>query len=119
MLFFQAKTEAAGFTIEERESFEESFSSKGLVDTFRKQHPNAVAYTFWGDNQRISNKGTVLYWWLASCEQPNSINVVVFAFPVLPFQDESTTKKQFPVPHYFEIKLSNVIILYNWLLVIG
>jgi exodeoxyribonuclease III len=57
---FQAKTEAAGFTIEERESFEVNFSRKGLVDTFRKQHPNAVAYTFWGENQRITNKGTVL-----------------------------------------------------------
>jgi len=56
---FQAKTEAAGFTIEERESFEENFTSKGLIDTFRKQHPNAVAYTFWGENQRITNKGIV------------------------------------------------------------
>jgi exodeoxyribonuclease-3 len=57
--FFQAKTEAAGFTVEERESFEENLSSKGLIDTFRKQHPNAVAYTFWGENQRITNKGIV------------------------------------------------------------
>lgn len=65
MLLFQAKTEAAGFTIEERESFEENFTSKGLIDTFRKQHPNAVAYTFWGENQRLTNKG-MLYQWLAS-----------------------------------------------------
>jgi exodeoxyribonuclease-3 len=81
--FFQAKTEAAGFTIEERESFEEHFTSKGLVDTFRKQHPNVVAYTFWGENQRISNKGMVLY---RIGVQPNSIHVI-FAFPVLPFWD--------------------------------
>ena len=87
MLFFQAKTEAAGFTIEERESFEENFSSKGLVDTFRKQHPNAVAYTFWGENQRISNKGTVLYWWLASGEQPMFVLFIVGSveWPVLIF----------------------------------
>ncbi|PWZ34211.1 DNA-(apurinic or apyrimidinic site) lyase, chloroplastic [Zea mays] len=62
----QAKTEAAGFTIEERESFEVNFSRKGLVDTFRKQHPNAVAYTFWGENQRITNKGWRLDYFLAS-----------------------------------------------------
>jgi hypothetical protein len=48
-----------------------------------------------------------------------SINVVVFAFHVLPFRYESTIKKQFPGSPYFEIKLSNVIILYNLLLVIG
>ncbi|XP_062207148.1 DNA-(apurinic or apyrimidinic site) endonuclease, chloroplastic-like isoform X2 [Phragmites australis] len=55
-----AKTESAGFTIEERESFERNFSSKGLIDTFRKQHPNAVAYTFWGENQRITNKDQII-----------------------------------------------------------
>ena len=87
MLFFQAKTEAAGFTIEERESFEENFSSKGFIDTFRKQHPNAVAYTFWGENQRISNKGTVLNWWLASGEQPMFVLFIVGSveWPVLIF----------------------------------
>lgn len=68
--YFQAKTEAAGFTIEERESFEENFTSKGLIDTFRKQHPNAVAYTFWGENQRMTNKGMVLFQLLASKQSP-------------------------------------------------
>uniref|UniRef100_J3L4Y6 DNA repair nuclease/redox regulator APEX1 n=1 Tax=Oryza brachyantha TaxID=4533 RepID=J3L4Y6_ORYBR len=45
-----AKTKSAGFTIEERESFETNLSSRGFVDTFRKQHPNAVGYTFWKTN---------------------------------------------------------------------
>nr|GEY46097.1 DNA-(apurinic or apyrimidinic site) lyase, chloroplastic isoform X3 [Tanacetum cinerariifolium] len=37
--------QSAGFTIEERNSFEENFLNKGFVDTFRKRHPNVVGYT--------------------------------------------------------------------------
>ncbi|KAL0711147.1 hypothetical protein Bca4012_018125 [Brassica carinata] len=39
---------SAGFTIEERQSFRENFLDKGFVDTFRKQHPGVVGYTYWG-----------------------------------------------------------------------
>ncbi|KAL6967313.1 hypothetical protein U1Q18_033119, partial [Sarracenia purpurea var. burkii] len=39
---------SAGFTDEERQSFETNFLSKGFVDTFREQHPGVVGYTYWG-----------------------------------------------------------------------
>ncbi|XP_047059520.1 DNA-(apurinic or apyrimidinic site) endonuclease, chloroplastic-like [Lolium rigidum] len=60
------KTDDAGFTEEERQSFEINFTMRGFVDTFRKQHPNAVGYTFWGENQRRNNKGWRLDYFLAS-----------------------------------------------------
>ncbi|KAJ1285824.1 hypothetical protein BS78_03G307300 [Paspalum vaginatum] len=84
----QAKTEAAGFTIEERESFEENFSSKGLIDTFRKQHPNAVAYTFWGENQRITNKGWRLDYFLASESIADKVHDS-YILPDISFSDHS------------------------------
>ena len=57
--FFQGNRKSAGFTNEERESFETNFLSKGFVDTFRKQHPSVVAYSYWGyrHNARKTNKG--------------------------------------------------------------
>lgn len=59
---------SAGFTIEERQSFDENFLSKGFVDTFRKQHPNAVGYTYWGYRHglRKTNKGWRLDYFLVS-----------------------------------------------------
>ncbi|KAL6853510.1 hypothetical protein ACP4OV_019539 [Aristida adscensionis] len=59
---------SAGFTNEERESFENNFLSKGFVDTFRKQHPNVVAYSYWGyrHNNRKTNKGWRLDYFLVS-----------------------------------------------------
>ncbi|XP_020114259.1 DNA-(apurinic or apyrimidinic site) lyase, chloroplastic isoform X2 [Ananas comosus] len=59
---------SAGFTIEERESFESNFLSRGFVDTFRKQHPSAVAYTYWGYRHggRKTNKGWRLDYFLVS-----------------------------------------------------
>jgi hypothetical protein len=59
---FQGNRRSAGFTNEERESFGTNFLSKGFVDTFRKQHPNVVAYSYWGyrHNARKTNKG--MYW---------------------------------------------------------
>nr|CAB3474540.1 unnamed protein product [Digitaria exilis] len=84
----QAKTEAAGFTIEERESFEENFTSKGLIDTFRKQHPNAVAYTFWGENQRMTNKGWRLDYFLASESIADKVHDS-YILPDVSFSDHS------------------------------
>ena len=57
--FSQGNRKSAGFTNEERESFETNFLSKGFVDTFRKQHPSVVAYSYWGyrHNARKTNKG--------------------------------------------------------------
>ncbi|XP_062207141.1 DNA-(apurinic or apyrimidinic site) endonuclease, chloroplastic-like isoform X2 [Phragmites australis] len=59
---------SAGFTKEERESFETNFLAKGFVDTFRKQHPNVVAYSYWGyrQNCRKTNKGWRLDYFLVS-----------------------------------------------------
>ncbi|KAG5404602.1 hypothetical protein IGI04_010721 [Brassica rapa subsp. trilocularis] len=59
---------SAGFTIEERQSFRENFLDKGLVDTFRKQHPGVVGYTYWGyrHGTRKTNKGWRLDYFLVS-----------------------------------------------------
>ncbi|RLN24144.1 DNA-(apurinic or apyrimidinic site) lyase, chloroplastic-like [Panicum miliaceum] len=64
----QGNRKSAGFTNEERESFETNFLSKGFVDTFRKQHPNVVAYSYWGyrHNGRKTNKGWRLDYFLVS-----------------------------------------------------
>uniref|UniRef100_A0A0D9V6T5 DNA-(apurinic or apyrimidinic site) endonuclease n=1 Tax=Leersia perrieri TaxID=77586 RepID=A0A0D9V6T5_9ORYZ len=83
-----AKTKSAGFTIEERESFETNFSSRGLVDTFRKKHPNAVGYTFWGENQRITNKGWRLDYFLASESITDKVHDS-YILPDVSFSDHS------------------------------
>ncbi|KAK9070500.1 hypothetical protein SSX86_010902 [Deinandra increscens subsp. villosa] len=59
---------SAGFTIEERTSFEENFLKKGFVDTFRNHHPNVVGYTYWGFRHggRKTNKGWRLDYFLVS-----------------------------------------------------
>lgn len=59
---------SAGFTVEERQSFEDNFLSKGFVDTFRRQHPNVVGYTYWGYRHggRKKNQGWRLDYFLVS-----------------------------------------------------
>lgn len=59
---------SAGFTIEERMSFEENFLKKGFIDTFRTRHPNVVGYTYWGFRHggRKTNKGWRLDYFLVS-----------------------------------------------------
>ncbi|CAG7908384.1 unnamed protein product [Brassica rapa] len=59
---------SAGFTIEERQSFGENFLEKGFVDTFRKQHPGVVGYTYWGyrSGARKTNRGWRLDYFLVS-----------------------------------------------------
>ncbi|KAK3039636.1 hypothetical protein RJ639_027227 [Escallonia herrerae] len=59
---------SAGFTAEERQSFETNFLNRGFVDTFRKQHPGVVGYTYWGyrHNGRKTNKGWRLDYFLVS-----------------------------------------------------
>ncbi|XAR68463.1 DNA-(apurinic or apyrimidinic site) lyase [Bertholletia excelsa] len=59
---------SAGFTDEERQSFEINFLSKGFVDTFREQHPDVVGYTYWGYRHggRKTNKGWRLDYFLVS-----------------------------------------------------
>ncbi|XP_073062370.1 DNA-(apurinic or apyrimidinic site) endonuclease, chloroplastic isoform X2 [Primulina eburnea] len=59
---------SAGFTDEERHSFQTNFLDKGFVDTFREQHPDTVGYTYWGYRHggRKTNKGWRLDYFLAS-----------------------------------------------------
>ncbi|KAK4721152.1 hypothetical protein R3W88_011385 [Solanum pinnatisectum] len=59
---------SAGFTEEERHSFETNFLNKGFVDTFRKQHPGVIGYTYWGYRHggRKTNKGWRLDYFLVS-----------------------------------------------------
>ncbi|KAK4432088.1 DNA-(apurinic or apyrimidinic site) lyase, chloroplastic [Sesamum alatum] len=59
---------SAGFTDEERQSFQTNFLDRGFVDTFRKQHPEVVGYTYWGYRHggRKTNKGWRLDYFLAS-----------------------------------------------------
>ncbi|VYS55185.1 unnamed protein product [Arabidopsis thaliana] len=59
---------SAGFTKEERQSFGANFLDKGFVDTFRKQHPGVVGYTYWGYRHggRKTNKGWRLDYFLVS-----------------------------------------------------
>ncbi|XP_043723432.1 DNA-(apurinic or apyrimidinic site) endonuclease, chloroplastic isoform X2 [Telopea speciosissima] len=59
---------SAGFTDEERKSFETNFLSKGFVDTFRRQHPGIVGYTYWGYRHggRANNRGWRLDYFLVS-----------------------------------------------------
>lgn len=59
----QGNRRSAGFTNEERESFQKNFLSKGFTDTFRRQHPGVVAYTYWGYRHggRKTNKGTIFF----------------------------------------------------------
>ncbi|KAK6791257.1 hypothetical protein RDI58_010338 [Solanum bulbocastanum] len=59
---------SAGFTEEERHSFEMNFLNKGFVDTFRKQHPGVVGYTYWGYRHggRKTNRGWRLDYFLVS-----------------------------------------------------
>lgn len=55
----QGNRKSAGFTDEERKSFETNFLEKGFVDTFRQKHPDIVGYTYWGYRHggRKTNKG--------------------------------------------------------------
>ncbi|XP_061364509.1 DNA-(apurinic or apyrimidinic site) endonuclease, chloroplastic isoform X2 [Gastrolobium bilobum] len=59
---------SAGFTDEERKSFATNFLSKGFVDTFRRQHPGVVGYTYWGYRHggRKTNRGWRLDYFLVS-----------------------------------------------------
>ncbi|GKV50410.1 hypothetical protein SLEP1_g57114 [Rubroshorea leprosula] len=59
---------SAGFTNEERQSFGTNFISRGFVDTFRKQHPDVVGYTYWGyrHGDRKTNRGWRLDYFLVS-----------------------------------------------------
>jgi hypothetical protein len=63
VLIVQGNRRSAGFTDEERKSFQQNFLGQGMIDTFRRQHEQVVAYTYWGyrtaarpKNQGISHR---------------------------------------------------------------
>ncbi|KAL1108060.1 hypothetical protein V6Z11_D03G086500 [Gossypium hirsutum] len=66
--YIKGNRRSAGFTIEERQSFSTNFLSRGFVDTFRKQNPDVVGYTYWGyrHGARKGNKGWRLDYFLVS-----------------------------------------------------
>lgn len=55
----QTNLRSAGFTIEERSSFDAFLVSTKLVDVFRELHPKTVKYTYWSNfrQSRANNKG--------------------------------------------------------------
>jgi exodeoxyribonuclease III len=59
---------SAGFTIEERNSFQTQLIDAGFEDSFRKQHPDAVGYTYFSHRfkARENNKGWRLDYFLVS-----------------------------------------------------
>lgn len=49
----------AGYTIEERNSFEKLIEETKIIDSFRFLHPNTIKYSYWSSrtNARLSNSG--------------------------------------------------------------
>ncbi|KAG4996854.1 hypothetical protein JHK85_028293 [Glycine max] len=66
---------SAGLTDEERKSFATNFLSRGFVDTFRRQHPGVIGYTYWGYRHggrkfnRVSLPSTLLLLHCCSSQQ--------------------------------------------------
>eukprot|EP00271_Cylindrocystis_brebissonii_P017105 TRINITY_DN4307_c0_g1_i1.p1 TRINITY_DN4307_c0_g1~~TRINITY_DN4307_c0_g1_i1.p1 ORF type:complete len:788 (-),score=141.32 TRINITY_DN4307_c0_g1_i1:925-3288(-) len=59
---------SAGFTDEERQSFQKQYLDRGFVDTFRRQHPDRVGYSYWCHRMgsRVKNAGWRLDYFVAS-----------------------------------------------------
>eukprot|EP00803_Ostreobium_quekettii_P001739 evm.model.scf_239.4 EVM.evm.TU.scf_239.4 scf_239:92113-94459(+) len=62
---------SAGFTVEERTSFTKNFIDNGFVDTFRRQYPDVVGYTYWSYKRkaRENNKGWRLDYFLVRASE--------------------------------------------------
>ncbi|KAG5052380.1 hypothetical protein JHK87_004578 [Glycine soja] len=67
VLTSESKTSSMPFN-EERKSFAKNFLSRGFVDTFRRQHPGVIGYTYWGYRHggRKFNRGWRLDYFLVS-----------------------------------------------------
>lgn len=63
----EAAASAAGYTLHERESFQQNFLSH-FVDVFRTLHPDERQYTWWSyySRGRERNQGERIDYWLAS-----------------------------------------------------
>ena len=66
---------SAGFTIEERNSFNKYIEKLKLVDTFRELHPEEGHYSFWSYRRqsRIKNKGWRIDYFLVSEKIKNKV----------------------------------------------
>ena len=55
----KTNTKTAGYTIEERESFNHLLKNCNLIDTFRKKYPEKIEYSYWSymRNSRTKNIG--------------------------------------------------------------
>lgn len=65
----------AGFTIEERESFEQNLINEGFIDTYRYLHPDEVKYSWWSYRfkARERNAGWRIDYFLTSPELKDKI----------------------------------------------
>ena len=65
----------AGFTVEERESFQKILTNCNLTDTFRKMNPEKIEYSFWSymRNSREKNIGWRIDYFLLSKNLENKI----------------------------------------------
>lgn len=66
---------SAGFTDEERNSFNKILEKTNLIDTYRFLHPDKIEYTFWSNlgRARINNKGWRIDYFLVSEELINKV----------------------------------------------
>lgn len=66
---------SAGFTVEERHSFENKLMAHGMVDAFRELHPEVIGYTFYSrqGNMKASLRGWRLDYFLLSAYLKDSL----------------------------------------------
>jgi exodeoxyribonuclease III len=71
----KTNTNTAGFTIEERNSFNELLKNTNLIDTFRELNPNKIEYSYWSymRKSRERNIGWRIDYFLVSEKIKNNI----------------------------------------------
>lgn len=71
----KTNTKTAGFTKEERESFEKILTNSNLIDSYRKIYPEKIEYSFWSymRNSRKKNIGWRIDYFLVSKNLENKI----------------------------------------------
>ena len=67
----------AGFTVEERESFNKILNNCDLIDTFRSLYPEKIKYSFWSNmrKSRINNIGWRIDYFLVSKQLTKKVKV--------------------------------------------
>ena len=71
----KSNTRTAGFTIEERSSFDKFLNNLKLIDSFRYKHINSIKYSFWSyrNKSRDKNIGWRLDYFILSKKLVNKI----------------------------------------------